>query len=141
MRVLGVDVGSRRVGVAISDPAASFAVPYRVIDDPDMRRSARTVAEIARGEEVGVVVIGLPLTMEGRERSAAAAARSYGSFLAEHIDVDLVYFDERLSTVEATTALRETGITSRIARGRVDAHAAAVILQGYLDQEMGRTTT
>ncbi|MPZ24067.1 MAG: Holliday junction resolvase RuvX [Dehalococcoidia bacterium] len=133
MRLLAVDVGSRRVGIAISDPGCTFALPYTVIDDRDMRRSARRVAEIAAAEEISRIIVGLPVSLSGDEGPAARAAREYSRRLGGQTDVPLEFFDERLSTVDAQASLREAGASTRKTRGLVDAHAAAVILQTYID--------
>ena len=134
MRVLALDVGERRVGIAISDADATFAVPHSVIDERDVTRSTEQTARIVRDEQVGRVVVGLPLLPSGDDSTSTKQARLYAETLGAQIDVPLEFFDERLSTFEAQSSLRRAGINARKARKRIDAHAAAVILQSYLDQ-------
>lgn len=134
MRLLAVDVGARRVGLAVSDADGRFAVPHSVIDDRDLARSAGRVAEVIREEAIDRVVVGLPLLPSGDDSESTRQARAYAQSLGAQIDVPLEFFDERLSTYEAESSLRRAGINARKARKTIDAHAAAVILQSYLDQ-------
>ena len=133
MRTLALDVGDRRVGVAVSDPLGMLARPLTVIvrrsRDDDYRAIARLVSE----NEVSLVVVGHPINMSGEAGPQARRVERYASGLAERLDVPLVLWDERLSTVEAEDRLRQAGASSREYRSRLDAVAAAVILQSYLD--------
>ncbi|HTF52248.1 MAG TPA: Holliday junction resolvase RuvX [Pseudonocardia sp.] len=133
-RRLGVDVGSVRVGVAVSDPRGFLATPLATLrrderDGSDLRQLAELVTEY----EVVEVVVGLPRTLAGREGPAAEAARHYADLLAARIPVPVLLADERLSTVVATRALRERGVRGRKQRAVVDQAAAVEILQGWLD--------
>jgi len=133
-RRLGVDVGSVRVGVAVSDPRGFLATPLATLrrderDGSDLRQLAELVIEY----EVVEVVVGLPRTLAGREGPAAEAARRYADLLAGQIPVPVLLADERLSTVVATRALRERGVRGRKQRAVVDQAAAVEILQGWLD--------
>jgi putative Holliday junction resolvase len=130
MRSLGLDIGRRRIGVALSDPLGIYAFPYQTL--PGMSPGElRAYVEQRAGEGVDTVVLGLPRTLRGQEGSEAKRVRVYAEELASLAGVRVVIWDERLSTVEAEKRLRETG---RLKRGkRVDAQAAAVILQSYLD--------
>ena len=133
-RRLGVDVGSVRVGVAVSDPRGFLATPLATLrrderDGSDLRQLAELVIEY----EVVEVVVGLPRTLAGREGPAAEAARHYADLLAARIPVPVLLADERLSTVVATRALRERGVRGRKQRAVVDQAAAVEILQGWLD--------
>ena len=134
---LGVDVGSVRVGVAASDPAARTAVPVETVRrDPRGERDLDRVAALAAERRAVEVLVGLPRSLSGAEGPAAAAARRYAERLAARLaptPVRLV--DERLSTVSATRDLRAAGVGSRRARTVVDQAAAVVILQGALDAE------
>jgi putative holliday junction resolvase len=131
---VGIDVGSVRVGVATCDPDAVLATPMETVrrGDGELDRLAAIVAERTAVE----VVVGLPVSLSGQEGQAAAAARDFARALAGRVapcPVRLV--DERLSTVAATRALRESGISARRGRSAVDQAAAVVILQGALDAE------
>jgi putative Holliday junction resolvase len=138
-RRLGVDVGSVRVGVAVSDPGGLLATPLTTLrrDEPggsDLRELAELVAEY----EVVEVVVGLPRTLAGREGPAARAARRYAELLARRVRVPVQLSDERLSTVVAERALGERGVGGRKRRAVVDQAAAVEILQGYLDTRRSR---
>jgi putative pre-16S rRNA nuclease len=132
MRSLGLDIGNRRIGVAISDPLGISAHPIEVLENADQGALRAYVEEKAR-EGVGRVVIGLPLTTKGREGRQASITREYARALAGIEGADIVLWDERFSTQEAEKRLKEAG---RSLRGRkVDAEAAAIILQAYLESE------
>jgi putative holliday junction resolvase len=135
---LGVDVGSVRVGVALSDPGGVLATPLVTLrrdeqGDSDLRQLAELVAEY----EVVEVVVGLPRTLAGREGPAAEAARRYADALGGRLSVPVRFSDERLSTVVATRSLRERGVKGRKQRAVVDQAAAVAILQGWLDARRG----
>ncbi|GAA0925817.1 Holliday junction resolvase RuvX [Pseudonocardia zijingensis] len=133
-RLLGIDVGAVRVGVAICDPGGVLAtplvtVPRDVEGGADLRAIAALVAE---HDAVGVVV-GLPRTLKGVEGPAAEAARAFADALAGVLEVPVELSDERLTTVVATRQLRERGVKGRKQRAVVDQAAAVAILQGWLD--------
>ena len=134
-RVLAVDLGERRIGLALSDPSGTLASPLRTLEvsgDPDRDRLA--VVAAARDAEAQVIVVGLPRSLSGREGPAARRARAEASALAEvagEIRVEL--HDERFTTRDADRALAAAGTRRRERRARVDAAAAAFILQSYLD--------
>ncbi len=136
-RVLGVDLGARRIGLALSDPTQLIASPLRVLErsgDPAADRQAIVAA--AREEEAATVVIGLPKEMSGRKGPAATAASAEVDALrtlAPDLTFELV--DERLTTVIAQRSLIESGMTRKKRKGTVDKVAAAVILQSYLDAQ------
>jgi putative Holliday junction resolvase len=137
MRFLGVDVGRARIGLALGDDVLWTARPLRVVA---RRADAATLADIAhsaREFEVDRAVVGLPINMDGSEGPAARHAREFAAKLAAALGVPVALFDERLSTFEADTRLREQGFSAKDRRSRVDAEAAAVILQGWLDRERG----
>jgi putative Holliday junction resolvase len=136
MRVLGVDLGSVRVGIALSDPSGTLASPVTVLRrTPDLHdRLCALVLE----HDVGGVVIGLPRSLDGRERQAARAVRAEVARLEPRLAVPVHLQDERLSTVAAHAGLAAAGRTARQRRGTVDASAAAVLLQSWLDSPAGR---
>lgn len=131
-RALGVDVGSRRIGLALSDPGRRAAQPYRVIERSVEERDVAAVLEVARAEGVGVVVVGLPLRLNGTRGTAAEAAEAFAERLRD-AGARVEMWDERLSTVEAERTLRAAGLRGRARRRVVDKVAAAVILQSFLD--------
>ena len=139
-RVLGVDVGTVRVGVALSDPTATIASPVETLrrakDGSDLDRLAALVVE----HEVAEVVVGEPRHLSGASGASAQDARAYSEALAGRIaDVPVHLIDERLSTVTAANHLREGGIDSRKQRPVIDQAAAVVILQQYLDSRQTRS--
>jgi len=133
-RILALDSGERRIGVALSDPTGIIASPYAVID----RRTddvAQRLQRICRDEDVSRIVVGLPVTLDGREGQAAAAARELARLAAEATALDVILHDERFSTVTAEQALLEGGMRRAERRQVRDKVAAAVLLQSYLDGE------
>lgn len=133
---MGVDVGSVRVGVAISDPNGILATPVvTLIRDAQRLTDMAALAELVEERNVVEVVIGLPRTLRGTDGSAVAAARLYGTAVASRIaPVPVVYVDERLTTVTANRVLRDRGISARAGRRVVDQLAAVSILQARLDR-------
>jgi putative Holliday junction resolvase len=135
MRFLGVDLGRARVGLALADDVLRTARPLRTV-----ARRADTLAEISRAAreyEVDRAVVGLPLNMDGSEGAAARGARAFAAKLEAALGIPVELFDERLSTFEAEARLRDHGFSAKDRRARVDAEAAAVILQGWLDRSDG----
>jgi len=133
-RVLGVDVGTVRVGVALSDPTGTLASPLETLkrakDHADLDRLAALVVE----HEVTEVVVGEPVHLSGASGASAEDAANYAQELADRIpDVPVILIDERLSTVTTASHLREGGIDSRKQRAVIDQAAAVVILQQFLD--------
>lgn len=137
MRVLGVDVGERRVGLALSDPTGTIATPLEtLVRRPGKRFPLARLEEIARGHEVEHVVVGLPLDLHGGENRWCAEVRDLGRRLGERLGVDVSFVDERLTSVRAERAVRSLGLgrQRRQEKERVDAAAAQLILQAWLDQ-------
>lgn len=137
-RVLGVDLGEKRIGLACSDPSGVLASPLGAIQrggDPDADRAA----VVAAAEEAGatVIVVGLPRSLSGREGPAARGARAEAAALAERAEaaggIRVELHDERFTTREAQRALRAGGTRAREQRDLIDAAAAAVMLQSWLD--------
>jgi putative Holliday junction resolvase len=139
-RVLGVDVGTVRVGVALSDPSGTLASPLETLerakDQSDLDRLAQLVLE----HEVTEVVVGEPRHLSGASSASARDADAYARELSGRTgDIPVHLIDERLSTVTATSHLRESGRTSREQRSVIDQAAAVVILQHFLDSRRGRS--
>jgi putative Holliday junction resolvase len=133
-RALGLDPGSRRIGVAVCDADRTVASPIAtIVRTKDLPADLRKLAELARDHEVVELVVGLPLSLDGTEQAAATAARELGEALAEALDLPLSYHDERFTTVTADRLLAEAGHDSRSRRKVVDQVAASVMLQSWLD--------
>jgi putative Holliday junction resolvase len=134
-RVLGLDPGERRIGVALSDPLGIIAQPHVVLD----RRAESAVGRIkgiCEEYKIATVVVGLPVSLSGEEGVAAGKARDLGAQVEEATGCEIVFFDERFTTVQAESALLEGGVRRSKRRETVDKVAAAVILQGYLDSRV-----
>ncbi len=133
-RALGIDLGERRIGVAVSDGEGRVATPLTVIERSGSRgRDHQQIAELVSEYEAEVVVVGLPLSLDGSSGPAARGAGNEAQELEAALGVPVLTHDERLTTVIAERALAESGLSGRARRQRVDMVAASVILQGWLD--------
>jgi putative Holliday junction resolvase len=135
--VLGVDLGARRIGLASSDETETLASPLSLLErSGDAARDHRAIIDAAREIDAHTIVVGLPLSLSGREGPAANAVRTEVEALRALAspDIDVVVHDERLTTVSAERALRESGSRRRSRRQKIDAAAAAVMLQSWLDR-------
>lgn len=136
LRVLGLDLGSKRVGVAVSDRSGMIATPLTVIKRGSSQSiDHQEVARIAHEQEVEAIVVGLPLNMDGTEGRAAKAARLEVNRIATVVDMPVFVHDERLTTVEADRVLMEARMRAEARRRLVDKVAAAVMLQSWLDAQ------
>ncbi len=133
MRILALDVGDKRIGVAISDPSQLLARSLKVIQRGSRQEDFAAVARLVEEYEVEKVVVGYPRSLDGTVGEQADKVERYAAGLAKAMDVPLVLWDERFSTVSAEKLMREAGSRGKKRRERVDAVAAAVILQDYLD--------
>jgi putative Holliday junction resolvase len=133
MRVLGLDIGARRIGVAISDPTGRVATPLKVLDARSIARDITPLLRLAQDYEVELVVAGLPLTLGGDEGPQAQEVRDRAEELARALRLPLEMWDERFSTSEAARSMSASGVSARDSKAAVDMVAAALILQGYLD--------
>lgn len=132
MRLLGVDTGEKRIGLAVCDPLGIVAVPLCVLARRG-RGDLEDIAEIARREAVEEIVVGLPLSLNGTTGPQALRALHFGHALREQSGLPVVFWDERFSTVEAERGMLDAGLSRRRRDARRDASAAAVMLQDYLD--------
>ena len=133
MRILALDVGERRIGVAISDESHLIAQPLEYIDILK-GNPVNAIARLCRENSVSTVVIGLPLSMSGGDRgSSSRRARALGKVLEEKVKLTVIYFDERFTTTQADRVLIEGNVSRRKRKHMVDKVAASLILQGYLD--------
>ncbi len=133
-RVVALDLGSKRIGVAASDPGGVLASPRTTVArSGDRQRDHRRLAELVAEEEAGVVVVGLPTSLDGREGPAARLVLDELDDLAAVLGVPVVTHDERFTTVTAHQQLRDAGIDGRRRRHIVDQQAATVLLQAWID--------
>jgi len=138
MRTLALDMGKKRVGLALSDELGLISSPLATLSWSGTEPFIRSLEELIRKYEIGRIVVGLPLHMSGREGDEAAAARRIGALISERLQVDVDYWDERLTTVEAESMLIEADLSRKKRKKKVDKLAACLILQGYLDWKAGR---
>ncbi|MBN1193139.1 MAG: Holliday junction resolvase RuvX [Coriobacteriia bacterium] len=141
MRALGLDIGSARIGVAVSDPTGCVASPIAVLDAAELARDVRALADLVEDYDVESLVVGLPLTLGGEEGPQAAEVRDVAERFAVTLGIPVEYYDERHSSAEAKRSMRASGMSEREQRGSIDKVAAAIVLQGWLDarrQKSGR---
>ena len=130
-RILGIDLGQARIGVAVSDELGMLAHPVETV--PASANAVRRVAEIAREKDAERVVVGLPRHMNGAVGASANDALAFAEKLRAVVSCEVITWDERLTTTAANRALRASGRKARDSRGVIDQVAAQMILQGYLD--------
>ncbi|MBT3325135.1 MAG: Holliday junction resolvase RuvX [Gemmatimonadales bacterium] len=138
MRVLGVDFGEKRIGLALSDPTGTIATPLETL----VRRAGKRVPfgkmeSIGRENKAKHLVVGLPLGLDGNENEWCATIRDVGERLAARLGVDVAFVDERMTSVRAERAIRSIGLSKSALKDkrRIDAAAAQLILQSWLDQQ------
>ncbi len=129
-RVVGIDYGTKRVGVALSDESRMIASPYRVIE---AAAAIEMIEQIVAGEDIELVVVGLPIGLAGNETSSTIGAREFAQELSERLTVTVELADERFTTKVAEDVLIEAGMTRERRRQIRDKMAATVMLQSYLD--------
>jgi putative Holliday junction resolvase len=134
VRILAIDPGARRLGLAISDPSETIASPLGVIERSAWKADLQRLRKIVEDSAVGEIVVGRPLTMRGEVGAEAREAERFAAKLRAALSVPVVEVDERFSTVAAERAMRDAGSRAAQRRARRDAVAAALILQPYLDR-------
>jgi putative holliday junction resolvase len=136
-RVLGIDYGERRVGLALSDESHTVATPWQVVAVTSLERAAKEVARLLADQDVGEMVIGRPVRMDGQDGPAAERAQVFGGYLAAATGLTPVYWDERFSSKTAEQALIAGGTRRQQRKQVIDKLAAQIILQHYLDAKAG----
>ncbi len=137
-RILGIDVGTRTLGLAVSDDGNTVALPLTVVRRAGLARDLAAVAEWLDGRDVTDVVIGMPLNLDGTPGKLAEEVRAVGRAVAERFGLALHEWDERMTTVAAERALLEADLSRRRRKQVVDKVAATLILQGFLDRRAVR---
>jgi len=135
MRRLGIDPGLRRVGVALSDEDGRIAMPLSTLPRTGDEALVAALAALVAEHGAGVVVVGLPLRLDGSESDGSRRARRLAQALSSRVAAEVVLWDERLSTAQAERSLRESGVRGRDRKDVVDQVAATLILQSYLDAQ------
>ena len=134
MRVMAIDYGDQRIGLAVSDPTGLLSGEAWTMWEWDMERASQRIAEEAARREVGTLVLGLPKNMDGSEGPRAEKSRAFAALLEADSGLPVVLWDERRSSIEAHAILHAAGKKEKLHRKTVDAVAASLILQGYLDR-------
>ena len=138
MRILAIDPGTVRLGLALSDPSGTIAQPLSVLARRSEPEDLKALTELVERHEVGMIVIGLPRLMDGRLDAAAQQAQAFGTQVARATGRPVAYWDERLTSVAAERYLIEQGKRRNQRRQEIDRMAATLLLQGYLDYRAGR---
>lgn len=133
MRILALDHGTVRIGVAVSDEMRMFASPLEFIPASPLAGALERLQQLIQEKDVELIVIGMPRNMDGSYGPAAQKVQEYVEQLRGAVTVPLVTWDERLSSVQAQRMLRQAGHKAKQQKGKVDASAAAILLQSYLD--------
>lgn len=133
MRILALDPGTKRIGVAISDPLKMIASPLENIDAEPFAAFLVRLKELIREKEVELILVGMPRNMDGTYGESAAKVREFVTVLKETITVPIQTWDERLTSAQANRILKEGGVRGSNRKGKVDPMAAALLLRGYLD--------
>jgi len=143
-RIVALDYGERRIGVALSDPSRTIATPFTTLH----RRSGKRppwpeLQKLLADNEVGEAVVGLPLALSGEESEWTAEVRAFGAELARRTGLEVHWMDERMTSVRAERSIRTMGLkrTQRESKERIDAAAAALILEGFLTLRRNQTST
>lgn len=134
---MALDLGEKRIGIALSDPTRTIASPHSILSRKSRAGDFAHYTHIIEEQQITLIVFGLPITLGGEEGQRAAWVRDYAADLGGRIDIPITFWDESLTTVAATAALHAQGRRGRKAKERVDAIAATLILQSYLDAHLG----
>ena len=132
-RLAGIDYGSKRIGVALTDPERRMASPFEIYARRDPPTDAAYFRRLAADERIVRFVVGLPVHLDGRESQKSTEAREFGKWLAETAGVEVVYFDERFTTTEAEHLLADAKMTRKRRKARRDMLAAQILLTAYLE--------
>ena len=135
MRIMALDIGEKRIGIAISDPKERVASPLVVLDAMQVERGEKSFTRLLEDWEPELFLCGLPLTLNGEEGPQAQRVRKVAQAISARFHIPIEFADERLSSREAKRILREEGLDERAMRGKIDMIAASVFLQAWLDEK------
>ena len=133
-KILGVDFGDTRTGLAVSDPSRLLASGIGYISPGGIEKTADAVAEVAKEQGVVAIVVGLPVNMDGSEGGRAARCRKFARMLTERLALPVAMFDERMTTMTASRYLNETNTRGKKRKGVIDTLSAQIILQNCMDR-------
>ncbi len=136
MRSMGLDVGEKRIGVAMSDPLKKTAHAFAVIERSGLDSTVKTLRDMIEEYDIEEIVVGMPYAMDGSEGPQARKTTTFIEEVKDRLDVSIATWDERLSTAEAERSLIAAGIKPSMRKNIKDKVAAAVILQSYLDRQV-----
>jgi len=134
MRVLALDLGEKRTGIAVSDPSNTVAHPLDVMKTEDLLNKKASFVRLIEDYEIELLLVGLPVSLDGSEQEQATRIRHQAATLEELYDLPVQFTDERLSSKEAKRTLRQLGYSERDMRGKTDKIAASIVLQAWLDK-------
>jgi len=134
-RILSIDYGDSRIGLAISDVMKIIAKPYKTIKNLSEKEVLNSIKQIVEEKNVEKIIVGLPITLKNTYSEQTKKVQKFVSFLDEEINVPVLTYDERLTSIEAKRSLSKQGIKLKNKKGIVDMTAAAIFLQGYLDEK------
>lgn len=136
MRILGIDYGDARIGIALSDELGILASPLQTYQSQSMRKDIDYISALAKEKNCGKIVIGLPLNMNGSEGDRVSKTKSFGNVLEKVAGIPVVYKDERLTTVQVERLFEQANVKKDKRKQIVDKTAAVLILQSYLDMKI-----
>jgi putative Holliday junction resolvase len=138
MRFMGLDVGDKRIGIALSDESATIASPRETLERRGNRKDIAHLLDLARREAVTCILVGMPYSLDGSKGPQALKVSRFATALAAETQIPVSTWDERFTTVDAEMALREAKASSSERRAKIDRAAAAILLQSYLDARRER---
>ena len=133
-RILGIDFGTRRIGLALSDPTGTLASPLPFLENTGPQKITAALQELIQAHGIQTLVIGLPRNMDGTYGPAAQKVRDFIAQIKPHLPASIIALDERLTTAQASRDLSQMGLNQKELRKKVDSSAAALILQQFLDR-------
>jgi len=132
-RLMGIDFGEVRIGIALSDPLQIISQPYRVIPNND--NTISEIKDIIKSEEVRKIILGLPLNLDGEDTKKTLEVREFSEVLKNNVDIPVIFWDERYTTVEANEQLKYMGYGIAESRKVIDKVAASIILKNYMENQ------
>lgn len=133
-RILGIDFGTRRIGLALSDPTGTLASPLPFLENSNPKDVTAKLKELLQAHGVNTIVIGLPRNMDGTYGASAEKVREFITQIRPHISAEIIPQDERLTTVQASRDLSRIGLNQKDLRRKIDSSSASLILQQFLDR-------
>ncbi len=133
-RILGIDFGTRRIGLALSDPTGTLASPLPFLENTGLSEVAVKIKELVQGHGIQTVVVGMPRNMDGTYGPAAQKVREFIAQIQPHLSAKIISLDERLTTAQASRDLSQMGLSQKELRKKVDSSSACLMVQQFLDR-------